>query len=61
MPVAGKRSGKPALADLVATYGAVFDYDLYEQREFIADGDAVVVLGAYEGTVKAAGKRFASE
>ena len=61
IPVAGKRRGKPALAELVASYAEVFDYDLYEQREFIADGDTVVVLGAYEGTVKATGKPFASE
>ncbi len=59
--VAGRRHGKPALAQLVATYAEVFDYDLYEQREFIADGDTVVVLGAYQGTVKATGKPFASE
>ena len=61
VPVAGKRSGKPALANLVASYAEVFDFNLYEQREFIADGDTVVVLGAYQGMVKATGKPFASE
>ena len=61
IPVAGKRSGKPALAELLARYAEVFDFDVYEQREFIADGDTVVVLGAYQGTVRATGKRFTSE
>ena len=61
VPVAGKRHGRSALAELVATYAETFDYDLYEQREFIADGDTVVVLGAYQGTIKATDKRFTSE
>ena len=61
IPVAGKRSGKPALAELLDRYAEFFDFELYEQREFIADGDTVVVLGAYQGTVRATGKRFTSE
>ena len=61
IPMAGKRSGKPALVELLACYAEVFDFDLYEPREFIAGGDTVVVLGAYQGTVKATGKPFASE
>ena len=59
--VAGKRRGKSALAELVESYAEVFDLDVYEPREFIADGDTVVVLGAAEGKVRATGKPFASE
>lgn len=60
-PCFGKRKGKDGVADFFKTVGATWDFKQFSPREFIASGDRVVVLGAYEMTHRTTGKPFQSE
>jgi uncharacterized protein len=59
VPTAGTRHGKPAVADFFRILGETVEFTRFEPREFIAQGDQVVILGYYEGRSKATGRTFA--
>ena len=56
VPFAGKRQGRGALGEFFSTLASVQDARSFEEREFIAQGDKVVVLGHYVWQVKANGR-----
>ena len=58
VPFAGKRQGKPAVAEFFQLVATTEDFTQFEPREFIAQGDTVVAIGHYRSTTKPAGKTF---
>src|ERR1700674_1389729 len=56
LPYAGKRQGKQEVAQFFATVAATQDAEQFDQSEFIAQGDRVVVLGHYRWRVKSTGR-----
>ena len=61
VPMAGKRYGKQAVAEFFRILSQTVEFSRFEPREFIAQGDQVVILGSYEGRSKATGRTFAEE
>jgi uncharacterized protein len=61
VPTAGKRDGKQAVAEFFRILSQTVEFSRFEPREFIAQGDQVVILGAYEARSKATGRTFAEE
>jgi ketosteroid isomerase-like protein len=53
VPFAGKRQGRGAVGEFFSTLASLQDARSFEEREFIAQGDKVVVLGHYVWQVKA--------
>jgi hypothetical protein len=60
-PHAGARRGRAQVADFFAKLGASTEFSRFEPREFIAQGDHVVVIGEYAATVKATGRSVVSD
>jgi ketosteroid isomerase-like protein len=58
---AGPHRGRDQVRRFFATMAETLDITQFEPREFIAQGDNVVVLGNYAGRVKATGRQYASE
>jgi ketosteroid isomerase-like protein len=56
VPFAGKRQGRGAVGEFFSTLAGLQDARYFEEREFIAQGDKVVVLGHYVWQVKANGR-----
>jgi ketosteroid isomerase-like protein len=61
VPTAGKRFGKQAVAEFFRILSQTIEFSHFEPREFIAQGDQVVILGSYAGRAKATGRTFAEE
>jgi len=57
-PLAGTRHGHAGLADLVKTQSETMETSLMELREFVAQGDRVLVVGFAKGKIKATNKTF---
>ncbi len=53
MPVAGSRMGREEVAEFFSTLEATEQVELFEPREYIAQGDKVVALCKYRGRVRA--------
>ncbi len=47
VPFSGKRQGRGAVGEFFSTLASLMDARSFEEREFIAQGDKVVVLGQY--------------
>ena len=60
-PHAGLRRGKAAVGEFFRLVGSTLDFQAFEPREFIAQGDTVVAIGFYKATVKATRKQTASD
>jgi ketosteroid isomerase-like protein len=58
---AGTRRGLAPVREFFATRAASGEVRIFEPREFLAQGDRVVVLGGWTGRVKATGRGYASE
>ena len=58
---AGARHGLAQVQEFFETLEASVEVQTFEPREFLAQGDRVVVLGGWTGRVKATGRAFASE
>ena len=61
VPTSGRRRGKQAVAEFFRVLSETIEFSRFEPREFIAQGDQVVILGSYEGRAKATGRTFAEE
>lgn len=61
VPFSGERTGKTGVADFFKQVAESEDFQQFEPREFIAQGDMVVALGRYRATAKATGRSFASD
>ncbi|TPG05865.1 nuclear transport factor 2 family protein [Rhodanobacter glycinis] len=57
-PLAGTRHGHAGVADLLKTQSETMDTSLTEPREFVAQGDRVLVVGFARGKIKATNKPF---
>ncbi len=60
IPYAGERHGKDQIAQFFKLVDETTELDPFEPREFIAQGDRVVVLGYYAGHAKATGRGLES-
>lgn len=57
----GKKSGKDGALEFFQGLGSSETPSAFEQNEFIADGDKVVVLGRWAATVNATGNHWDSD
>jgi ketosteroid isomerase-like protein len=56
LPTAGKRRGHQAVKDFFQKLASIGDIQRFETKDFIAQGDRVVVLGEGTDRIKATGK-----
>jgi uncharacterized protein len=61
IPFAGACHGKREVAEFFSLVAQHVDFEQFEPREFVAQGDTVVVLGYERNVMKATGKRFDQE
>jgi ketosteroid isomerase-like protein len=61
VPMRGPRRGHTGVGEFFQQVSEVVNFTKFEQREFVAQGDKVVVLGDYEGTNKKTGRSFVSD
>ena len=57
-PLAGTRRGHAGLADLFQTHSEKVETSFMEAREFVAQGDRVLVIGFARGKILATNKTF---
>lgn len=60
IPIVGPRKGRASVREFFAALDSAMAAQSFELREFIAQGDQVVVLGDYSWKVKATGRTFSS-
>ena len=58
IPYAGRLSGRAAVGGFFERLAASEEIAHFEPREFIAQGDKVVVTGNYRGRTRAAGREY---
>lgn len=56
LATSGNRTGRQAVAQFFAAVNDIFDIQRFEPREFIAQGDRVIVLGSETARVRTTGK-----
>ena len=61
VPFSGERSGKAGVAEFFKRVAETEDFQQFEPREFVAQGDKVVAIGHYRATAKATGRTFDSD
>ena len=57
-PLAGTYRGHAGVADFFQKISAMLEMSLFEPREFVAQGDRVLVVGFERGRVKATNRTF---
>jgi uncharacterized protein len=60
VPFAGERKGKAGVAEFFKQVSETEDFQQFEPREFVAQGNTVVAIGRYRATTRATGKTFDS-
>ena len=60
VPFAGARTGKTAVAEFFKQVSETEDFEQFEPREFVAQGDKVVAIGHYRARTRATGRTFDS-
>ena len=61
IPFAGTRRGREGVAKFLSLVGETLEFLQFEPREFVAQGDSVVVLGVERSVNKATGRTFQQE
>ena len=61
IPWAGTRHGHEGVTEFFSMLGKTLEFEQFEPREFVAQGDTVVVLGHERSLVKAMGRMFEQE
>jgi ketosteroid isomerase-like protein len=61
IPFAGTRRGREGVAEFFSLVGENLEFERFEPREFVAEGDTVVVLGFERSLVKPTGRTFEQE
>lgn len=61
VPFSGRRKGKAAVADFFRIVAEAEDFQQFEPREFVAQGDKVVAIGHYKATSKSTRKSFEAD
>ena len=56
LATSGRRTGPQAVAEFFASVNEVFDVQRFEPKEFVVQGDRIVVLGDETARVRATGK-----
>jgi ketosteroid isomerase-like protein len=60
-PQAGARKGRAAVGEFFQQLAASTEFTRFEPREFVAQGDQVVVIGDYAATVKSTGRSVVTD
>ena len=61
LPQSGLRRGKAQVGEFFKQVADTTDFKSFEPKEFIAQGDKVVVLGSYSAIMKPSEQRYASD
>jgi uncharacterized protein len=61
IPFAGTRHGREGVAEFFSLVGENLEFQEFEPREFVAQGDTVVVLGFERSPIKPTGRTFEQE
>ena len=61
IPWAGTRHGHEGVTEFFSLLGETLEFEQFEPREFITQGDTVVVLGYERSLVKSTGRTFEQE
>lgn len=61
VPTGGRRKGLEQVARFFTTLDQTTTFEQFEPQEFVAQGDKVVTLGEYKGTVKSTGRPFSCQ
>ncbi len=61
IPFAGTRHGREAVEEFFTSVGETIEFQRFEPRDFIAQGDTVVVLGYERNLIKSTGRTFEQE
>jgi uncharacterized protein len=61
VPFSGERKGKAGVGEFFKQVAESEDFQQFEPREFVAQGDNVVALGHYRAVTKATGRTFDSD
>ena len=61
IPWAGTHRGREGVAEFFSLLGENLEFERFEPREFVAQGDMVVVLGDERSLVKSTGRAFEQE
>jgi uncharacterized protein len=61
LSIAGRRTGKQAVAQFFEQLAATLDVENFRPNEFISQGDRVIVIGEDKSRVKATGKAIPSD
>ena len=61
IPWAGTRHGHEGVTEFFSMLGETLEFEQFEPREFVAQGDTVVVLGHERSLVKPTGRGFEQE
>ena len=61
VPFSGERKGKASVAEFFKRVAESEDFQQFEPREFVAQGDKVVAIGHYRAVPKATGRTFDSD
>jgi uncharacterized protein len=61
IPTGGRRRGRQEVEDFFAKLNETTRFDLMQPRDFVSDGERVLVLGEYRGVVQRTGRRFAAD
>ena len=61
IPFAGTRRGREGVAEFFSLVGETLEFLQFEPREFVAQGDTVVVLGFERNLIKPTGRTFDQE
>jgi ketosteroid isomerase-like protein len=60
-PQGGTHQGKEAVGRFFQIIGQTMDFGIFEPQTFVAQGENVVAMGRYDGTVKTTGRYFQSD
>jgi ketosteroid isomerase-like protein len=61
VPHAGRYHGREDVSRFFAVIGETLEFENFEPREFVADRDLVIVLGALRARVNATGRFYDNE
>lgn len=58
VPFAGERRGHEGMRQFLQALGGSVEFEQFEPREFVAQGDKVIALGSERGRVKSTGRVY---
>ena len=61
LPQSGLRHGRAAVAEFFKQVAESTDFNSFEPKEFVAQGDKVVAQGSYSARMKPSGQTYASD